>query len=54
MLQLYGLKLIAVCHHHVAMDICDSEDLMFLIRHVSLCNLLFKGSCDFVGGSPLQ
>ena len=54
MLQLYGLKLLAVCHYHVTMGIYDSEDLMFLIRHLSLCNLLFKGSYDFVGGSPLQ
>ena len=31
---------------------CDSEDLMFLIYHLTLRDHMFKRLCDFMGGNP--
>ena len=54
-LWIYGLELLALCHHpgnSCDHKHCDSDDAMFLICH--LTSREHKGLCKFMGGSPLQ
>ena len=46
-----------VCHHPGKFGDhghCDSEDIMFLICYMTSGNCMFKGLCEFMGGSPSQ
>ena len=53
-MRLYGKEFLIVWDHPVRFDghsHCGSEDLTFLIDHVSSRDHLFKRLCDFMGGS---
>ena len=53
-MRLYGKELIIVWSHPARFDghsHCGSEDLTFLIDHVSSRDHLFKRLCDFMGRS---
>ena len=51
--EIYGRNLLALCncpdkfcdHRH-----CKTGDIMFLIHRVTLCDHMFKGLCEFIGG----
>ena len=46
---------LALCHHSDKScdhKHCDSEDLMFPICHVTSCEYIFKGLCEFMTGNP--
>ena len=55
-MRVYGWQLLPLCHHPD--KFCehrhsDSGD-MFLICHMISHNHMFKGFCEFKGGSPSQ
>ena len=55
-MQIYGLEFFVVCHHpYKSFDhkLCDSGDIMFLIRHMTSREHRFKGLCEFTGETPL-
>ena len=50
------VELPALCHHpdkSCDHGHYDSGDIVFLICHVTSREHMFKGLCEFVGGSPL-
>ena len=50
---MFGWELLAVCHHPDKRGDhrhCDYGD-MFLICHMTLSDHMFKGLCEFMGGS---
>ena len=53
-MRIYGWKLLTVCHHpdkSCDHKYCDSGDIVFLIRHITSRELMFKGLCEFMDGS---
>ena len=52
-MRIYGWELFAVCHHHDKScnhKYYDSGN-MFLIHHETSREHMFKGLCEFIGGS---
>ena len=54
-MQIYGWKLLVVCHQpdkSYDHKHCDSEELMFLIGHVTSRQHMLKRLYEFMGGNP--
>ena len=52
---MYVWELLKVCHHlgkSCEHKHYDSEDIMFLISHMTSRKHMFQGLCEFMGGIP--
>ena len=52
---MYVWELLKVCHHlgkSCEHKHYDSEDIMFLICHMTSRKHMFQGLCEFMGGIP--